>query len=126
MDEGPETSDPERAGGICGLTHRLRQLGEARPATPLEREAVVDALSRGPSHPTLGQILRRLGSRISSPERTEEILEELWRIGRVGRIPDPRAGTRYDLRTGPHCHFRCRTCGVFRDLRLESCVLHEE
>ena len=104
------------------LLRRLRERGAA--LTP-ERKAVVEALAGSPSHPTLGQVLSHVDARVPSAELATEILEELWQIGLVARIADPREGTRYDLRVGPHYHFRCASCGAFSDLPVESFVLRD-
>jgi Fur family peroxide stress response transcriptional regulator len=116
-------ADPQRWQLARDLARRLGQReGSSAPAG----RTVFEALIRAPSHPTFGQILQHLGPRISSPELAEEILHELWRAGFVAQIEDPRAGTRYDLRTGPHYHFRCESCGAFSDLPVESFVLQDK
>lgn len=93
--------------------HLLRDAGLR--VTP-QRLAVLDALMEQ-SHPTADDIYRRVAARFPGfgLATVYNTLATLQAHGQL-LVVDDRQGRRYDLRTEPHQHIRCRICGELEDL----------
>jgi Fur family peroxide stress response transcriptional regulator len=92
---------------------RLRAAGLR--VTP-QRVAVLEALDAS-SHPTADEVYRRVAARYPQMglATVYNTLAALARHGQVVAV-NMADGRRYDLRTDPHQHIRCRSCGRVDDL----------
>jgi Fur family peroxide stress response transcriptional regulator len=94
----------------------VRLLREAGLRVTPQRLAVLEALG-GQSHPTADDIYRAVtahfpGVGLATVYNTLAVLQEHDRV----RVVEDRSGRRFDLRTEPHQHIRCRGCGAIEDL----------
>jgi Fur family peroxide stress response transcriptional regulator len=96
-----------------GPVERLRAAGLR--VTP-QRVAVLEALEAC-SHPTADEVYRRVAARYPQMglATVYNTLAALARQGQVVAV-NIAEGRRYDLRTDPHQHIRCRRCGRVDDL----------
>ncbi|MCR4404538.1 MAG: transcriptional repressor [Candidatus Acetothermia bacterium] len=96
------------------LIARLREAGFK--LTP-QRLAVIELLEEG-GHPTAEELYAKLARRYPMLSRATvyNTLEVLKALGEVAELRIEPQAARYDLKTEPHCHFRCRRCSRLFDL----------
>ena len=86
-----------------------------------QREAIKKNLAGRCDHPTAEMVysdIRRDYPNISlgTVYRNLSLLADLGEIRKISSVNGP---DRFDARTAPHCHFRCRKCGCVMDLELD-------
>jgi Fur family transcriptional regulator, peroxide stress response regulator len=97
-------------------------LANALSATGLratrQRLAVLRLLRATEGHPTVLELHRLLGSEHPNLSRKTvyEILDSFVREGLAACVTDGGEPYRYEARTSPHYHARCRICGHLYDL----------
>lgn len=98
------------------LIARLRE--EGLKLTP-QRLAIIELLEEG-GHPTAEELYEKLSRRYPMLSRATvyNTLEVLKELGEVTELQIEPQAVRYDLKTEPHCHFRCRRCGRLLDLKI--------
>jgi Fur family ferric uptake transcriptional regulator len=84
-----------------------------------QRQVVLDELRHDCTHPTAGELYRRVRERmprisLGTVYRNLEILQETGDAIRLSGCSGQEA--RYDGRPEPHLHFRCEQCERIRDL----------
>lgn len=94
-----------------------------------QRIAVLDAVRQASNHPTAGEIHRILLA--SQPQLSlktvYQALESLRSVGLANCVTEGGEPYRYEARTSPHYHGRCRVCGALFDLpaRLDARIRGE-
>jgi Fur family transcriptional regulator, peroxide stress response regulator len=85
--------------------------------TPQRCAVYANLLSRE-DHPTVEQLLRDLNQSfpISSQATVYSSLQSLREAGLVREVLLDEGVSRYDANVEPHHHFRCRCCGVIKDV----------
>jgi Fur family transcriptional regulator, peroxide stress response regulator len=83
-----------------------------------QRCAVYANLLGREDHPTVEQLLRDLNQSfpISSQATVYSSLQSLRDAGLVREVLLDEGVSRYDANVEPHHHFRCRRCGVIKDI----------
>ena len=108
-------SAPSTAPSIDIAVRTLREKGLR--VTP-QRCAVYSNLLARDDHPTVEQLLRDLNQTfpISSQATVYTSLQSLRTAGLVREVLLEEGVSRYDANIEPHHHFRCRCCGLIRDI----------
>ncbi len=85
--------------------------------TPQRCAVYANLLSRE-DHPTVEQLLRDLNQSfpISSQATVYSSLQSLREAGLVREVLLDEGVSRYDANIEPHHHFRCRGCGIIKDI----------
>jgi Fur family transcriptional regulator, peroxide stress response regulator len=83
-----------------------------------QRCAVYASLLGREDHPTVEQLLRDLNQSfpISSQATVYSSLQSLREAGLVREVLLDEGVSRYDANVEPHHHFRCRCCGIIKDI----------
>jgi Fur family transcriptional regulator, peroxide stress response regulator len=83
-----------------------------------QRCAVYANLLGRDDHPTVEQLLRDLNQSfpISSQATVYSSLQSLRDAGLVREVLLDEGVSRYDANIKPHHHFRCRCCGIIKDI----------
>ncbi len=84
----------------------------------IQRQALLDILSRGRIHPTADTLYEEVRSIIPSVSkgtvyRNLKVLEEM---GLVNELQIEDKSHRYECQRGPHSHFHCERCGAVIDV----------
>ena len=110
---------------MAGRT-RDKELGEELASVGLrataQRVGVLRLLRRLESHPTSSELFTRL--RREQPNVSQktvyDVLDALVASGLACRVTDGGEPYRYEGRTQPHYHARCRVCGRLVDLPAKA------
>ncbi len=101
---------------------RLESIQERCRATGLrltiQRQVVIEALLQLPDHPKADSIHALVSSRVPGISRTTtyRTLEQLVRVGAIGKACHPGSAARYDSRTDIHHHLVCMRCEAMIDI----------
>jgi Fur family transcriptional regulator, peroxide stress response regulator len=84
----------------------------------IQREALLDILSRGKTHPTADILYEEVRKSIPSISkgtvyRNLKVLEEM---GLINELQIEGKSHRYEYRRGHHSHFHCERCGAVIDV----------
>ncbi len=94
-----------------------------------QRMAVLATLRSAANHPTAGEIHRLLlpDQPNLSLKTVYQTLESLLAVGLADCVTDGGEPYRYEAKSAPHYHGRCRVCGTLFDLpaRLDSRIRGE-
>jgi Fe2+ or Zn2+ uptake regulation protein len=100
----------------------LRQrLGEHGYHLTRQRAAVFNYLSQAKTHPTAEEVFMAVKRRLPriSLATVYKNLEALVKCGLATKLTYGNDSARYDIRTDPHHHTRCLSCGTISDIDLE-------
>ena len=101
---------------------RLELIRERCRATGLrltiQRQVVIEALLELPDHPKADSIHALVSARLPGISRTTtyRTLEQLVRVGAIGKACHPGSAVRYDDRTELHHHLVCLRCEAMIDI----------
>ena len=107
------TREPDEAHALLANTLSATGLRATR-----QRLAVLHLLRSAEGHPTVLELHRLLGRDHPNLSRKTvyEILDSFVREGLAACVTDGGEPYRYEARTSPHYHARCRICGHLFDL----------
>jgi len=93
-------------------------LGERGLRATRQRVAVLRALRRTKGHPTAAEVHQRVVEELPrvSLKTVYDALDSLVGAGLAARVESDSAPQRYEDRTRPHYHARCRSCGRLVDV----------
>ncbi len=102
----PQVSEPSEQLRSAGLRVTQARLG------------VLDTLTALGGHPTVDDVARELDARSVTVSRTSvfNVLADLTSAGLVMVADTGPGSTRYEIDTGWHHHFVCRSCGTVTDV----------
>ncbi|MCM2315198.1 MAG: transcriptional repressor [Thermoanaerobaculia bacterium] len=116
----PSASGRKR--GERELENRRESIQERCRATGLkltiQRQVVIEALLELPDHPKADEIHAVVAARMPGISRTTtyRTLEQLVRVGVIGKACHPGSASRYDNRTDLHHHLVCMECEAMIDI----------
>lgn len=107
-------SEVERGDSLASYELRLREAGQF---VTVQRRAILRCLLRHREHPTTAQIAGSIGKSGSASLATVYNNLALFAdLGIVHAVRAPDGEVRWDLRTGPHHHMTCESCGHISDI----------
>jgi Fur family transcriptional regulator, peroxide stress response regulator len=97
---------------------RIARLRDAGVNPTMQRLAILEYLEGTKAHPTADEIYAAVREKYPTMARATvyNTLEALTTSGTILKLTVDPAAARYDADTGPHVHFRCRSCGKVYDL----------
>lgn len=104
----------------------MEMLHEKGIRPSMQRIAVLGYVANSLSHPTADDIFSGLEPRFPSLSRTTvyNSLRTLVEAGLLYELGTDALSRRYDFATEPaHCHFLCRICGCFIDMKMPEDVM---
>ncbi len=98
-----------------------KELKEKNINLSFQRLKVLEYLAENQCHPTVDQIFTDLQKDISTLSKTTvyKTLKMLINAGLVRVITIEDNETRYDIMTENHGHFKCESCGIIYDFRID-------
>lgn len=87
-----------------------------------QREAILEVLNTANHHFTVDEIytiVKEKSPRISLATVYRN-LEQLYRMGKIGKIESAGSPVRYDCKPTKHFHIKCVRCGQIEDVVLEE------
>jgi Fe2+ or Zn2+ uptake regulation protein len=98
-----------------------KELKEKNINLSYQRLKVLEYLAENQCHPTVDQIFTDLQKDISTLSKTTvyKTLKMLINAGLVRVITIEDNETRYDIMTENHGHFKCESCGIIYDFRID-------
>lgn len=115
-------ADMGRKRGIVSSDERLadyrERCREAGLRLTLQRRIVLEALLELHDHPKADEIHAVVAARMPGISRTTtyRTLEQLVRVGVIGKACHPGSASRYDNRTDLHHHLVCMECEAMIDI----------
>ena len=87
----------------------------------IQQKLVLDAVKTLHNHPTMDQVYEEVQQRYPEIGRATVYrnLLQLSDEGKISAVALPVSPMRYDDRTSPHYHFRCRQCGDILDVDVD-------
>lgn len=89
-----------------------------------QKQAVYHALC-ALDHPTATQVYERVREDYPTVSRGTvfRVLGGFSQSGKIKKLQLSDSDIRYDFRTEPHCHARCRVCGAVKDVFFDPAQL---
>lgn len=87
----------------------------------IQREIVLKTLEEVPGHATADEIYQRIAEEYPNISRgtVYRNLNQLSESGEARRVEVPGGADRFEHKTQPHYHIRCRVCGRVFDVDME-------
>ena len=98
--------------------HYRERIRESGLRMTVQRRVVLEALLDLPDHPKADEIHALVARRVPGISRTTtyRTLEQLVRLGVIGKACHPGSAARYDNRTDTHHHLVCLECEEMIDI----------
>ncbi len=105
-------------GTTQGLETILRRCRERGMRMTVQRRAVLASLVSLPDHPSADDVFISVAARLPGVSRTTiyRTLEQLVRVGVIGKACHPGSTARYDSRVDLHHHLVCLQCDAMIDI----------